>query len=390
MSTEAFTQLDELKQSQGPAATIDKLIENLREQKNYHKLFDAQLLKTKFDMGLPLARPTSFDDVPDDKRDEFEQHYIDAARTVGESFLANGDISQAWVYYRTIREPEPVKQAIDEMSARLEPDEQTEEIINIALYEGANPVKGLEIMLKTHGTCNTITALDQQLPQLDPADRHKSAALLVRELYGDLTQTLRHEVEQRLALAPPVDSIRELIAGREWLFEEGNYHIDVSHLNSVVRFARSLDSASPEIKQAIELCEYGTRLESQFQYPGDPPFEDFYPAHRHFFRALAGDGADDALAYFREKLDQAPDEPDKQLIAYVLVDLLVRSERMDDAIDLAEQHLTEVEEASGFSFANLCQQAGRLDTLQKVAKKKGDLVGYAAAILQDATQAVSE
>ena len=191
------------------------------------------------------------------------------------------------MYLRTIGEPEKVAEALDAIDAGREIDEQTEQLINIALYEGANPVKGLEMMLRSHGTCNTVTALDQQIQELKPEDRKKAASLLVNELYGDLCQTVQHEVEQRMALAPPGDSLRELIAGRDWLFAEDNYHIDVSHLNAVVRFSRFLDDGCAELPKAIQLAEYGANLSSQFHYAGDPPFDDFYPAHVQFFKALA-------------------------------------------------------------------------------------------------------
>lgn len=382
MSTETFTQFDELQQAEGADATIDKLIATLREQKEYHNLFDAMLMKKKYELGLPLVRPTSFDDVPEDKREEFEKCYVEFARDVGQTLLDEDKLNEAWMYFRTIREPESVAAAIEQMSPRMEADEKTEEIINIALYEGANPVKGLEFLLRSHGTCNTITALDQQMPQLSPEDRKRAAAMMVTNLYEDLCHTINHEVQHRLAMTPPSNSLRELMTGRDWLFEEGNYHIDVSHLNSVVRFARSLDGSSPEIEQAIELAEYGSKLDQQFQYGGDPPFDDFYPAHIQFLKALAGKEQDEPIAYFQAKLDQEPEDADKQMIAYVMVDLLNRVDRMDQAIDLAERHLKDVDESTGFSFAELCWEAGRLDTLQQVAKEKGDLVSYTAALIQ--------
>ena len=390
MSHETFEQLEELNQSAGSAAIIDKLIETLRSRKEFHKMFDAILLHKKFEMGLSLVRPTSFDDVPADKRQAFEETYIVVAREVGEAYLADGNISQAWVYFRTINEPEKVAQAIEQMDVSPDADEEVSEIIDIALYEGANPVKGLELMLHTHGTCNTITALDQQLPQLSAEDRERASVLLIRQLYNDLCQTVCQEVQQKMALAPPGESLRELISGRDWLFEDGNYHIDVSHLSSVVRFSRSLNGASAELPQAIELAEYGAKLDPQFQYPADPPFDDFYQAHIHFFQALGGQNRNEALAYFREKLDQASDESDKQMIAYVLVDLLIRTEQIAEALELAEQCLKDVQDPNAFSFAELCQQAGRMDTLQKVSREKGDLVTFAAALIQQNAETVSE
>jgi len=95
------------------------------------------------------------------------------------------------------------------------------------------------------------------------------------------------------------------------------------------------------------------------------------------------------LAYFRKKLESQPEPEDKQLIAYVMVDLLVRCGQCDKAIDLAEEYLQNIDESSGFSFAELCEQAGRMDTLRKVAREKGDLVGYTAALLQEGAETVS-
>lgn len=382
MSDETFTQLDELKASDGAKAAIDQLIATLREEKQFHKLFDALCLQKKFELGLPLTRPTSFDDVPDDHQDAFKESYVSAAREAGEMLLADGNIPEAWMYLRTIGEPEKVAAALDALDSSREVDDQTEQLINIALYEGANPVKGLEMMLRSHGTCNTVTALDQQIQELNPENRKRAACLLVNELFGDLCQTVQSEVEQRMALAPPGGSLRELITGRDWLFADDNYHVDVSHLNAVVRFSRFLDSSCPELQKAIELSEYGANLSAQFHYAGDPPFDDFYPAHVQFFKALADENRDDAIGYFREKLDAVTEEDDKPMLAYVLVDLLVRVERPGDAVDVAEKYLKDVEDPNGFSFAELCQQAGRLDVLQNVAREKGDLVSYTAALVQ--------
>ncbi len=388
MTAEQFTQLDESHESAGAAATIERLIQSLRDQRDYHKLFDALLLQTKFQMGLPLGRPTSFDDVPAPQQASFEERYVAAAREVGELFLDDGDVQQAWLYFRTIREPQRVAEAIEEMELPVESDERTEGVINIALYEGAHPVKGLEIMLRTHGTCNTITALDQQMPQLDAEQRRQATALLVRELYRDLSQTVAHEVERKESSAPADASLQELLASRDWLFEEGNYHIDVSHLNSVVRFARFLDASDPELRQAQQLAEYGSKLAQQFQYPSDPPFDDFYPAHRNYFRVIRGEDRDEALNYFRDKLNAAGDDGERPMLAYVLVDLLTRVDRLDEALETAKQYLQDVEEP-GFSFAELCRGAGRLDILRDAARERGDAVVYTAALIEESAAAAA-
>ena len=377
--TDSFSQLTETKPA-GASAVFDKLLESLKASNDFHRLFDATLMRKKHELGLPLLRPTSLDDVPSEKRTDFEKTYVETAREVGQLFLDAGQIANAWLYFRTIREPGPVAKALEAMPSRREPGDETEELIQVALFDGANPAKGVEWMLRTHGTCSTITSLEQQMARIPADDRKRCAAILVKHLYNDLTESVRADVQRRMALAPPADTLREAIAGRDWLFQEGNYHIDVSHLNAVVRFSRFLDKDCPELKLAIELTEYGSHLDPQFQYPGDPPFGEFYPAHRHFLQALAGDKVDEAIAYFREKLNAEPDAPDQQLIAYVMVDLASRIGRWDIAVELAEQHLTNLEEG-GFSFAELCRDAGRMDALQRVAQGKNDLVTFTAALL---------
>ncbi len=381
MSEADYTQLEELSASEGPDAALDRLIELLREQKAYHKLFDATLIRKKQSLGLPLSRPTSFDDVPEEHRKEVEDAYVEAAREIGKLFIADGDIPSAWMYLQVIREPEPVAEAIDALPIASDYDEASENVMQIALFERVHPLKGVKMILRSHGMCNTITSLDQAMGNLSVEQRSDCAKIMVQELYRDLTESVRRQVQEKMPLIEPSASLRELLTGRDWLLEGGNYHIDVSHLSSVVRFARSIESPADELDLVLQLCDYGERLDSQLQYPGEPPFEDFYPAHRYFFHVILGKDVDTALAYFRQKLDDEPDEHDKPLLAYVLVDLLVRSKQLDEAVEVAAEHLTGLGNDVGFSFAELCADAGRLDRLAEVMRDKEDIVGFAAALL---------
>lgn len=360
---------------------IATLIEHLTANKNYDKLFDALCLQAKHELGLPLVRPTSFEDVPTEHEDSFKTKYVSAARQTGQLLLDDGEIPQAWIYYRTIGEHEPVQAAIDAFKPSRDFDETTEQLIQVALYEGAHPVKGLEMLLLSHGTCNTVTAMDQMLPQLSDNDRRQAAALLVNTIYADLQTTLQNEVQQRGTMLPPGTPIRELISARDWLFEDDNYHIDVSHLNSVVRFSRSLKIEDIELPKALELAEYGGRLSDQFQYPAEPPFDDFYPAHQAYFRVLLDVQRQESLSYFQRKLDAASEPDDKRLIAYVIVDLLIRTGKHNTAIELASTHLGDIEDPNGFSYAGLCLQANELEKLASAARDRNDPVTFVGALL---------
>ncbi len=382
MSETPFTQLQDQHRSGGSTAVFDQLAKTLREGREYHKLFDALCLKKKHALGAPLHRPTSFDDIAVDKRDEFESAYVAAAREVGELLLADKKLSQSFVYFHALRETQPIRDAIEALPIPQSSSEESEELIDLAFYKLIHPLKGMQIMLTTHGTCSTITALDQAFMNLSPEQRAECAALLVNRLHGDLLQSVQREVKQRIPLAEPARTLRELTAGRDWLFAENNYHIDVSHLHSTVRFARSLTPGQPELGLARDLAEYGAQLSSQFQYPGEPPFTDFYAAHIQFFKYLLNENRDDALGYFQHLLENEPDQPSQAMIAYVMVDLLARTEQLDRALPIAEQYLVKADQDFAAAFAELCQKAGRYDVLMRSAHDRQDLVTYAAALVQ--------
>ena len=382
MTDALFADLQNQRQVGGGAAVFDRLAAALREKRDYHKLFDALCLKKKYELGAPLHRPTSMDDIPADKRDEFEVAYVAAAREVGQLLLAEKQLSQSFVYLNAVRDTQSLRDVIDAQPLPRESTQESEELIDLAFYKLVHPVKGLEILLKTHGTCSTITALDQAFMSLSTEQRSACAAIMVQTLHRDLLQSVDREVKQRIPFAEPVKTLRELTAGREWLFAENNYHIDVSHLHSIVRFARSLSPHQPEVALARDLAIYGSQLSSQFRYPAEPPFADFYVAHIHFFNFLLHDNRDAALAYFQEQLNNEADPRDQAMIAYVMVDLLARTEQLDAALPLAEKYLVTADQDFGAAFAELCEKAGRFDVLLRSAEERNDLVTYAAALVR--------
>jgi len=385
MANAETTMWDELDTKIGgeAGAALEALMAYLKQEGDPHHLFDARLMKWKFDNGLPVMQPTSVADVPREKRSEFEQVYIEAARETGKQLLERKQLTDAWMYFRAIDEPETMAEALESYQAPDDINEEFEEILQLALYQRIHPAKGVSLMLSTHGMCNTVTAVDQLYLEMKADDRSKCAEIMVKQLYDDLAHNVRYEVEQRSPMLPPDQSLTDLIAGRQWLFENENYHIDVSHLNAVVRFARSLEENQQEsIEKAIQLCDYGARLAPHLQYPGEPPFDDYYVAHKHYFQIVGDKNRDESLEFFRERMHQAEEPSDRELIAYVLVDLLMRLKRHDEAVDVAEKYLGEVHEQSGFSFVALCEDTKDMDALQRHAKKVNNPVLYVAAQLQ--------
>jgi hypothetical protein len=217
--------------------------------------------------------------------------------------------------------------------------------------------------------------------QMSPAERRQAAAVMVRHLHADLLANVRRDVERRQPTLKPDLSLRQLIAGREFLFAEGNYHIDVSHLHSIVGFARHLHREDPELLLAIDMSLYGQQLSEHLRYPADVPFDDYYTASEQFLRTVAGIDVDAGLGWFSQRLHQEPDAPDQRLIAFVLVDLAQRCGKTADVLPLAAPHLSRMEDPNGFSFTACCVESGRLDLLEQTAVDNSDILAMATVLL---------
>lgn len=379
---DAFNVLDLTLENSGPAAALEALVTNLADRGELRSLLDALLLKARYELGLPLVQSGSLGELPEPTRSKYEERYVEAIRTVGGKFLATGDIAGAWPYFRAIGETEPVARAIDAYQPD-EGDETLNQVVEVAFNHGANPRKGFELILEHYGTCSAISAFEH-LPQ-DEATRAACADRLVRQMHEHLSANVRGEIAQRgQPLPPDGTTLRDALEGCDWLFADDAYHIDISHLAATVRLSPLL--TDPEtIALAADLCEYGKRLSPRHQYEGEPPFEQTYADHGIYLNALLGRDLDLAIAHFRTKMDAPEADPrDALLAAQVLVSLLVRVGRLDEAIEVAAARLADVPESTLMcpGVAQLCQRAGQPDRLARIARDHGNLVIYTAALLQ--------
>ncbi len=380
--SETFDALGHTLDESGPAAAIELLVQSLDSRGEYRALLDALLLKARFELGLPLVQVGGFSEIPEAQREAYEEKYVAAIRTVGGKLLQAGDIAGAFPYFRAIGETEPVIKAIE--SYKPENDDRLTQVVEVAFNQGAHPRKGFELILNHYGTCSAITAFEH-LPR-DEKTRTACADMLVRQLHEHLTSSLRAEIAQRGQPLPPEGtSIPSLLEGREWLFIDDAYHIDVSHLSSTVRIA-PLTDASQTLALAAELTDYGRKLSGRHRYEGDPPFEDVYEDHRIYLRALLGQEQDEAIRHFKAKLEPKDREvdPGDTVPAQVLVGLLSRIGRLDEAIDVARETLAGIPESALFcpGVSQLCQRAGKPERLAEIARDQADLVNFTSAILQ--------
>src|SRR5436309_16087226 len=94
MDATLFDQLEQIVNTAGPNAALDKLAEELKASKDYAGLFYALLMKKRYELGVSPIATGSNQDLPTDVQAVFEEGIADAARTVGQLFLLEGQVPQ--------------------------------------------------------------------------------------------------------------------------------------------------------------------------------------------------------------------------------------------------------------------------------------------------------
>jgi hypothetical protein len=388
MDSAIFDELERTLLAEGPDAAARRLCERLRDKKDYASLFYALLMQKRQQLGVSPVPTGPAADLPERTHADYEEAIRQAGRHVGELYLQEGQFSHAWPYFRMLNEPEPVRRILDAYQPSEDEDMQT--LVQIAFYEGVHPRKGFDWILQRFGLCNAITTLSSQELPHPPEVRQYCIQALIRALYAELRDRLTAEIERQEGKLPeeasaPTDThgvIRPLIAGRDWLFGEDCYHIDLSHLSSVVQMSMHLEPCA-ELAMARELCEYGQHLSGRFVNPGDPPFEDQYRAIGIYVAILAGENVEEGLDYFRKQAEQADPETVGTYPAQVLVNLLLKLDRAPGALAAARKYLASADnrQLSCPSIVELCQKVGDYRTLAEVAREQGDPVHFLAGLL---------
>jgi hypothetical protein len=376
MNANSFDKVEQVLRSDGPRAGFDLLEQEFRAEKEYQLLFETLLMRKRHELGLPLIPNGPLNDLPSHAKRVYDEGFVEAARDVGNLFLAEGDIQRAWPYFRAIGETAPVAAAIE----GLQPREGMDAIIEIAFFEGVHPHKGFAFILHNYGLCRAISAMAQYPGQMG---RHECISLLVSNLHEALVNGLKRAIAEREGQTSDTQSVSVLIGGRDWLFEKNDYHIDTTHLVSILPFSIDL-SEQGTLRLALELAEYGTHLAPLFQFRGNPPFQNGYSDYAIYLRALLGEAVEDAVAHFRDKITE-PDANDLVCApAQVLVGLLARLKRYTEAVEVSCKHLAAVDAAhlSCPSVVQLCQSAGDPGKLMQVARERRDLLSFAAGVLQ--------
>ena len=385
-----FSRLQSTLESQGPAKAIEELCTELRRKKEYNSLFYALLMKKRQELGVVPIPTGPATDLPESIHPIYEEAIRAAAREVGSLYLKANMIPQAWVYFRMIDDPAPIKAALDALTPGEDDDIQP--LVGIAFYEGVHPEKGFAWILQRYGLCSAITTVGGGESTHPEAVKQHCVKALVRTLYNELRHRLTNEIETHDGAAPlesslPAETpgvVRQLVANHDWLFAEDAYHIDTSHLSSVVQMCMTLPPC-PELGLAREMCAYGAKLTGRFIGPDEPPFDGGYADYDIYLGILAGDDVEGGLAHFRRKVEVADPQEVGTYPAEVFVNLLIKLGRGKEAIDIARKYLIDAEaEGRQLTCPNLnelCQRYHAYDVLSEVARERGDAVHFLAGLL---------
>ena len=382
VASEIYEKIQSLAAAGDRSGAASKLIAYLDESKQYHELFEALKMQLRLELGLPAAQAEQEERFDEERELQLEKGLLDACREVGQKLIADGKVREGWMYLRPVGDPQFAADALRRVEAN---DENLDELIEVLLHEGVDIRRGYGLALERLGTCNSITMFESSLAARPRKDQQTAADLLVRHVHSELLENLKRDIEGREGSEPSESTIEPILEQRPELLKDGTYHLDTSHLASTVRFARVLDDPEP-LRMALDICTYGKQLHPQYQYPGEEPFLDLYPASAAFFRALLGEQVDAAIRYFTQKADSVDREQFGTVAVEVLIDLLSRCGRQEEALATYQKRIPPGTRTMGIapSLLQLSQRLGRFDSMSDICRQRDDLLGFAAAVLQPA------
>ncbi|TWU04016.1 hypothetical protein Pla100_09520 [Neorhodopirellula pilleata] len=383
--------------STDPAKRIDEVIAYFRREKRPVELFEALKMKSRLAHGLPMMA------LPDESLDSqtggdpelqrsLEEGLLDACRQAGAMLIENGKVGEGYMYLRPVGDNQLVRRLLADVPIT---DENYDEMVHVLLHEGIDLGRGYQAVIEHQGTCNSITLYDQAIAQRPRVQRQIASRVLLNHFYAELTSLVRNDFAGRAndngvsaddIIRDERDlSLGDLIAKYKWILGGGGYHLDTTHLASTVRFATVLDDAE-SIDKAIQLCQYGRKLPADFQYPGEEPFVDFYPAHAAFFAALAGQNVESALRLFEQRARTVDVNVAGSGAIETYIDLLDRIGRPGEALRAAMELFPD-DVPVGRVMPEMMVMARRAvaggdveiaNQLEQFCSQRGDLLGVAA------------
>jgi hypothetical protein len=380
MNTEvdAFRQLKQAFLDGGLPVLLDALDDRLRDARRFHDLFKSRQMRIRHELGLPLLPDAGSDEATEHQREQLEEQLCDVCREIGTLLVRDGQIRDGWAYLRVLGDVELAAGIL----AEIRPNEDNvDALIEVLLHEGVDPSRGFAFVLDYYGTCNAVTMFEGISEQLTEQDRQAIADRLVTHLHTQLVDAVVADVTQKEGVEPAPRTLEALVKDREWLFADHACHVDTAHLAATMRAARCLDEEN-SLRLALDLTEYGKRLDQQYHHEGEEPFAEIHLSHALYFAARLGKNVEEAVEYFRDRAESLDVSQHGLFPMEVLMELLCRLGRYDEAVD-ALARFAERENVFGFvaqRMLPICCETGDYERFIDLCSKHGDLLGYATGL----------
>jgi hypothetical protein len=374
-----FRHLERAAAEGGTRAALDALVDALRVAGREHELFEALKFRIRAELGLPLA-PRDLDETLEPSiRDRLDQGLIAACQEVGQRLMDAGRLRESWTYLRVLGDRQAAQQALARAAVR---DDSVGELIELCIHEQLDLARGFRLLLEHYGTCNAITTFNSSMYGHPRQRRAIGAEILVRHLHDELLTNVREHFRRQTGDAPQGDRLAALLSQHPSLVADGTYHIDTTHLASVVRIARDLD-AMDALELAHDLTAYGHQLDASLQFPGDPPFEDLYATSARMFAALQNIDRAEHLSFFRERAEAVDAHQETTAVIEVYLDLLARCGQAAKAFAESQRLIPEGISTTGLAptLWELAQAAGDYQAWCQRCRQRRDPLGYALGLL---------
>jgi hypothetical protein len=337
-------------------------------------------MKKRVELGVSPFPTGPASELPADTHEAYEDAIRAAGRLVGGLFLARHDFTRAWSFYRMLGEPEPMRQALAAFDPG--PDDDVYPAIEIAWQGGVLPKKGFDLVLDRHGICSAITMVSGADLSSNPELREYCVTRLAHGLHAQLVERLRNDLAGRGVAVPDGATIAQLVELDPALLADDAYHIDTSHLASVVQLAATHLPPGAGVDRARDLCAYGRKLAPALQGHNDAPFEENYDDFRAYLDVVAGERVEEGLKRFEAKAAREA-EVGATYAAQVYVNLLLKISRPAEALGAAKRFLLTEDDRNLIcpGVNELARRAGDFAALSEAARARHDPVGYLAGLI---------
>ena len=389
-SSNVFDQIRADAGSNNVSAALEKLVANLTEKRMYHPLFEAIKLQTRHRLNLPLMFDQRRERLDPKTQSELESGLLEACRTVGLLLVADKKLGEAWVYLQPLDDRDLFASLIENYKVN---DDNTDEVIDIALMQMAAPATGFRLVLERYGTCDAISTFESIATNFDAESRAQLSEILVNHLHAELVENLKNHLTQNKTTKLTSDlSLTELLRTEDKILTDAGPLVDATHLASTLRLGRSVNSRAGQL-QLCEMAQYGCLLDESYQFEGESPFESTYADHLIYYRALVADDVDadevtQAIEFFDNKSKASADDPFNPIADEVFVDLLFRLGRNSQAIEVALERLANRAELAGIapSVHRMATKPEHFQMLQTHFQETGDLLGFTISVLNPPSQ----